>query len=282
MQPGVYLMLDADGQLVYVGKASNIRRRLEGHARGPKRPEDVRAQRIVSTVADVRWIVCPSDREARCLEADLIIAFVPPYNASMSREGYTYVQVSPDHVFTLTEEPPSRSGRVYGGFPHLGKGRASWRGVRTNAGYSALLRLLWVAYADDRARGRIPTRARGQSPPLEHRSPFDDGHARELHDFLSGRSARLLATLRGRTSARAPAYMQTTLADDLIDAEEFYVIGPRRLHGLRERNGLKPGPIDEATFERLVTEETFAAVGSFDRRPRPPRPTVGSGMRRRA
>ena len=275
-------MLDADGRLVYVGKASNIRRRLEGHARGPKRREDVRARRIVTTVADVRWIVCASDREAHCLEADLIIAFVPPYNASMSREGYTYVHVSRDHVFTLTEESSSRSGRVYGGFPHLGKGRASWRGVRTNAGYSALMRLLWVAFADDRVRARIPSHLRGQSPPIEHRSPFDSAHGRALHDFFSGRSARLLPTLRERVTARAPTYMHGALADDLIEAEEFSVIGPRRLHALRTRHRLAPGPIDEATFSRLVSDETVAAVGAFERPPRRPRPSLGSGMRRRA
>jgi hypothetical protein len=278
-------MLDARGQLLYVGKASNIKRRLDGHSRGAKRPRDVRAERIVDAVAEVRWIVCPNEREAHCLEADLIVAFVPPFNASMATEVYTYLHVAPGRdgslCFSLEAEPSSRSGRVYGGFPHLGKGRASWRGKRTNAGYSALTRLLWVTFADDTARTRIPARLRGTSPPVEHRSPFADVFARELHDFLSGRSARILKTLRARAlTDDVPTFMRNALADDVIAAEEFHVIGPRRLRQLRTRHRLPPGPLDEQTFVRLVVDEAVAAVGPFASRPRPPSRTPADGRRR--
>ncbi len=277
-------MLDADARLLYVGKASNIRRRLDGHSRGPKREGDVRAQRITRAVHDVRWIVCPNDREAHCLEADLIVAFVPPFNATMANETYTYLHVTPDRGavrFSLEHERSSRTGRVYGGFPHLGKGRASWRGKRTKAGYSALMRLLWVAFADGEARERIPARLHGSSPPLAHVSPFDASLARELHDFLSGRSARLLKTLRSRALTEdVPAYMRSALADDLVAAEEFHIIGPRRLWRLRTRHGVKSGPLDEDTFVRLVVEETLAAVGPFGRRPRPPSRGPADGRRR--
>jgi hypothetical protein len=270
--------------LVYVGKASNIRRRLESHSRGPRQPGDARAKRIVDTVAEVRWIVCPNEREAHCLEADLIIAFVPPYNASMATETYTYVHVVPDDRglrFTLDTEPSSRTGRLYGGFPHLGKGRASWRGVRTSGGYSSLLRLLWVVFASSGARERIPGRLYGKSPAVAHASPFDPAYGRELHDFMSGRSARFLATLRERTSADdVPSYMRGALADDLLGAEEFHVIGPRRLQRLRARHGLPPGPVDEDTFARLIAQETLAAVGPFGSRPRPPAVKPADGRRR--
>jgi hypothetical protein len=112
-------------------------------------------------------------------------------------------------------------------------------------------------------------------------SPFDDACARELHDYLSGRSARVLATLRARTLADVvPAYMRSALAEDLIEAEEFHVIGPRRLQQLRTRHRLKPGPLDEETFARLVTEETVAAVGTFGSRPRPASMTRTAGRRR--
>ena len=260
-------MLDGDGRLLYVGKASNLRRRLEGHSRGPKQPGDLRADRIVKDIRDVRLIVCENEREAHCLEADLIVAFVPPYNASMAFDLCTYVHVEPARRgirFLLTEQPTSAGGRVYGGFPHLGKGRASWRGARTSAGYSALMRLLWVAFADGSTRTRIPRRLHPSSPPVEHTSPFDTTHMRALHDLLSGRSARLLKTLRERTSDDGvPAFMRVALADDRVGAEEFLVIGPRRLHRFRMRHGLPPGPVDHDTFARLTIAETQAAVGPF-------------------
>jgi hypothetical protein len=277
-------MFNEKGSLVYVGKASNLKRRLEGHSRGPQSRRDPRAARIVKSVREVRFIVCETEREALCLESDLIIAFVPPYNAAMAFETYTYLSVEPHRRgvrFVLTDQRPPASGRHYGGFPHLGKGRASWRGVRTNAGYSALLRLLWVAFADDAARVRIPGRVCGQSPPVDHISPTDPAHVRALHDFLSGRSARLLRTLRDRTSDDdVPAYMRGPLADDLVEAEEFHVIGPRRLHRLRVRHRLPPGPIDRETFSRLIVADTQAAVGTFTwskRRRRRGRTLVVSG-----
>jgi hypothetical protein len=277
-------MLDAETSLLYVGKASNIKRRLEGHSRGPKHPDDVRGRRLASTVREVRFIPCESEREALCLEADLVIAFVPPHNASMAFDTYTYVRIETDARrvrFVLTDDASSRPGRLYGGFPHLGKGRGSWRGARTSAGYSALMRLLWAAFADGPTRTTIPRRLHPSSPPVDHTSPFDPSHMPALHDFYTGRSARLLRTLKERTTDDdIPAYMRGALMDDLVGAEEFHVIGPRRLNRLRTRHGLAPGPIDRETFVRLITDDTLAAVGAFRvsvTRPRRGRRIAGSG-----
>lgn len=187
----------------------------------------------------------------------------------MRNEDWTYIGIDritardPHRVrFALSLEPVA--SRVYGGFPHLGKGRASWRGVRTNAGYSALLRLLWTSFADDTRCARIPGRLRGSSPPVSHVAPIDPAVLPQLHDLLTGRSARVLRTLRTTAlTDRVPSYMHGVLADDLVAAEEFYVIGPRRLRRLRLRHGVASGTIDARMFASLVAAETEAEVGTI-------------------
>jgi hypothetical protein len=244
------MLLGSHNEPVYVGKAANLRRRLIDHARS----------RRSSRAHDVRWIECANERDARCREADAIVAIAPTLNASMATDAFTFVRIEPTKagrmLFSLTEKP---RGRSYGAFPHLGKGKASWRAVRTNAGYSALLRLLWAA---DPGRGvRMPAKLRGKSPPVHHESAVGD--TRALHDLLSGRSDRLLRGL-GRSLDEVPDYMQQPLLDDLIAAAEFYDLGPRALRRLRARHGLAAGPVDRETFVRIVVEDLRASLGDFE------------------
>jgi hypothetical protein len=170
---------------LYVGKARDLRRRLADHVRTPSRK--------AARTREVRWVECEDEAEALCLEADLVVALSPPFNATMAGESYEYICL---HVteggltFSLTDAPSGRL--VYGGFPHLGKGKVSWPAVRSKAGYSALLRLLWVAHGHPSSRSRIPARLHGDSQPVVHEAPFGDKHMSALTAFLSGRSRKLL------------------------------------------------------------------------------------------
>jgi hypothetical protein len=244
----VYFFLGEGRELLYVGKAANLRRRLLGHARGPRLGERIR---------EVLWIDCSDEEHALRLEADIVVALRPIGNASMVRDAFTYICVD-GSVLRLSETP---TGRAHGAFPHLGKGKASWRAVRTNAGYSALTRLLWAAYADAGMRFRLPSKLRGTSPPL---TVDVNAPTRPLHDFLSGRSARLLDALRASASSDdVPAFMRRALADDLDDAATFYRLGPRALHTLRREHGLSAGPIDARTFGEAIATDVCSAIGTF-------------------
>jgi hypothetical protein len=262
--PGVYVFLGPRRELLYIGKARDLRRRLADHART--------VSRATTRTKDVRWIECEDEAQALCLEADLVVSLSPPHNASMSGDAYEYISLqvvsgrksshsdrdrpqTPDCVATLTLTRTPNGGRVYGGFPHLGKGKASWPAVRSKAGYSALLRLLWVTYEGP----RIPSRLHGDSPPVTHSARVGD--VRALRDFLSGRSRRLLASLTAAPDA-APGFMRTQLRKDLDAAEQFYWLGPCRARILRRRHGLR-SPVDEHTFRRAVTKDLQDAIGAF-------------------
>jgi predicted GIY-YIG superfamily endonuclease len=266
--PGVYVFVGPDHDLLYVGKAADLRRRLRDHARAPA-GRDLRSDARVGRVAKVAWEVCAGEREALLREADLIVALRPPYNASHAHgPPATFVALANDSrhgtvTFRLAQTPATPPGviGVYGSFPHLAKGGAVSAATWTKRGYTALLRLLWAAQGTDRA-ARIPRALAGSSPPAEATIPVEASLRPALHRFLSGRGARLLEDLQETLAlVSVPAYMHTRLAADRDQARELYEIGPRRVARFRHRHRLPPGPVTAATAAALLLVEVRAIVG---------------------
>ena len=100
LSPGVYLMKDASGSVIYVGKAKKLRNRLRsyfggGHISHPK------VAAMVSHVADFEYVVVGTEAEALLLEANLIKRYMPQYNILL-RDDKSY----PYACITLNEEYP--------------------------------------------------------------------------------------------------------------------------------------------------------------------------------
>ena len=193
----------------------------------------------------------------------------PPFNASHTEQDpCRYLGVATDSSgltsFDLSAAP-SNPGRVYGCFPHLAKGAFSHAAKRTKAGYTALLRLLWAAQPKDAAR--IPGRIAGASPPNRHRAPVPPELGALVHDFLSGRSARVATALEARLArADLPDYMRPALARDVIAARDFFELAPRRLRGFRLRYGLPRGPVPAEVMAELLADEVRAAIAEPETR----------------
>ncbi len=266
---GVYFIVGAEGELLYIGKAANLNRRLRDHAR--KDDGSPIWRRVPSAVQDVRWIECADEREATCREADLIIALRPTFNKSMTDKD-SFVNITVERVessqagsqlrFCLMDKDPGGATKSYGSFPQLGKGKASWPAVRSNAGYAALLRLIWVAFSLPDAQTRIPSRLHGSSPPVDHTTSFDPRAQKALHGFMSGTSKKWLTALHERLSANESiAYMHPALVRDLTSAAEFFDLGPRALRAFRLKHGLPAGVVDRETQIELLRQEVQEAIG---------------------
>lgn len=99
-KPGVYLMRDAAGEIIYVGKAASLKNRVRSyfnsdHGDAPK------VQAMVSHIADLEWIITDSEVEALILECNLIKKYRPKYNVRLvDDKHYPYLKV------TLQEEYP--------------------------------------------------------------------------------------------------------------------------------------------------------------------------------
>ena len=101
--PGVYLYKNAEGEVIYVGKAKNLRSRVSSYFR-EGRPEDAKTGTLVREAVDVDYIVLANNREALALENHLIKQKKPRFNILL-RDDKTYPYVK----LTLAERYP----RVY-------------------------------------------------------------------------------------------------------------------------------------------------------------------------
>ena len=76
--PGVYIMLDKDAHVIYVGKAKNLKNRVRQYFYSSVKTEKVMA--MVKNVADFYYIIAPSEIDALSLENNLIKKYKPRYN----------------------------------------------------------------------------------------------------------------------------------------------------------------------------------------------------------
>ena len=94
--PGVYLFLDADGKIIYVGKASHLTQRVRSYWHTNTTPGAHRIRDAIDQVASLEWTVTDSVQEALLLEATLIRKHLPRYNVRLRDDrGYPYIRVTP-------------------------------------------------------------------------------------------------------------------------------------------------------------------------------------------
>ena len=121
-QPGVYLMKDSDGAIIYIGKAKNLRNRVRSYF---GRAQGYKTARLVSRIADIEFVVTDSESEAFLLESNLIKRYRPQYNIELKdQQRYTYLRVTDEKYPRLLVARRTRDGRflgggrVYGPFTH--------------------------------------------------------------------------------------------------------------------------------------------------------------------
>ncbi|NTU76655.1 MAG: excinuclease ABC subunit UvrC [Alphaproteobacteria bacterium] len=97
-QSGVYRMLAAAGVVLYVGKAKNLKKRVESYTQRARLPH--RLQRMVAQVRQVEIVVTRTEAEALLLEASLIQRFMPPFNVLLRDDkSYPCIVITRDHDF---------------------------------------------------------------------------------------------------------------------------------------------------------------------------------------
>lgn len=111
--PGVYIMKDKNNNIIYIGKAKNLHRRVSSYFReNPNHTPKVNA--MVSNVNDYDFIVTNSEYEALLLECSLIKQHQPKYNILLKDDkGYHYIRISDDQYPRITAEKSTLKSGVY-------------------------------------------------------------------------------------------------------------------------------------------------------------------------
>ena len=132
--PGVYLFKTSNGEVLYVGKATNIRQRVRSYF--ATNPDRAMIPKLVSKSADVDFIVTSGPREALVLEKQLIRKHKPKYNSAFKDDKtYPFIAIT-DHDFPrilYTRRPPKRS-KVWGPFPDAGAAKGVIKLLRRQFG----------------------------------------------------------------------------------------------------------------------------------------------------
>ncbi|MDZ7815516.1 MAG: UvrB/UvrC motif-containing protein [Planctomycetota bacterium] len=131
-KPGVYIYLDETGTELYVGKAKDLRKRVSSYRYNSKR--DVRVHKLVSRIADLKYIETDTEIEALIVEARLIRELRPEFNRALKdSEFYPYLEITLGEDFPrvrITRQPSDKRSRFIGPFTDVGALRTALRAVQ--------------------------------------------------------------------------------------------------------------------------------------------------------
>ena len=125
-RPGVYRMLNGKGEVIYVGKARNLKKRVASYFRRQETNPKVRA--MVAHIADIQVTVTHTETEALILENNLIKELRPRYNVLLRDDkSYPYIFLSADQFPRLALHRGARrqKGRYFGPYPSAGAAKES-------------------------------------------------------------------------------------------------------------------------------------------------------------
>jgi len=193
--PGVYRMLGAKGEALYVGKARNLRKRVATYTSPNKLP--VRLQRMVANTRSMEFVTTHTEVEALLLESNMIKKLKPRYNVLLRDDkSFPYVLIADDHEFPRVIKhrgARDRAGRYFGPFASAG---AVNRTIVTLQ-RAFLLRNCSDSVFAGRTRPCLQHQIRRCSAPCVGRiSPPEYAElVGQAHAFLTGRSNEVQARL---------------------------------------------------------------------------------------
>ena len=254
-QPGVYRMIDARGDVLYVGKAKNVRNRICAYARPAGL--DTRIERRIAATRALEFVVTRTETEALLLEANLIKRLRPRFNVLLRDDkSFPYIVITSDHwapQILKHRGARTRLGHYYGPFASV------WAVNRTiNALQRAfLLRSCSDPFFESRTRPCLLHQIKRCSAPCTNEISFSDYAVlvREANAFLSGRSKAVKDEL-------AAEMEKASLA---LDFERAAVYRDRltALSAIQAHQGVNPRGVEEADVFALHQQGGFTCVEVF-------------------
>lgn len=223
LRPGVYRMLDAGGDVLYVGKARTLKNRVTNYTQVARLPR--RLQRMVAQTRSLEIVTTNSEAEALLLEAQLIKRYRPPYNVLLRDDkSFPFILLRTDHEFPrLSKHRGARvaKGSYYGPFASAGA-----VGTTLNALQKVfLLRSCTDSFFANRSRPCLLYQIKRCSAPCVGRISAA-GYAELVEDakgFLSGRTQEAQKKLASAMTDAAEAmdFERAALLRDRLKALTF-------------------------------------------------------------
>src|SRR6187200_138139 len=194
-------MLDARGDVLYVGKARALKNRVANYCQVGNLSG--RLQRMVSQTRGMEIVTTNSEAEALLLEAQLIKRFRPPYNVLLRDDkSFPFILLREDHPFPQVRKHRGArraKGQYFGPFASAGSVRNTLNSLQK----LFLLRSCTDSFFANRTRPCLLYQIRRCSAPCVGRIDGDgyDELVRDAKDFLSGRSTKIQSKLQALMTA---------------------------------------------------------------------------------
>ena len=113
--PGIYLMRDSDGKIIYIGKAKNLKKRVKSYF---LKNQNYKTQKLVENISEIEFVLTDNESEAFLLESNMIKKHRPRFNIELKdQQRYTYLRISDEKYPRLLVSRRTRDGKF------LGKGK---------------------------------------------------------------------------------------------------------------------------------------------------------------
>jgi excinuclease ABC subunit C len=287
--PGVYLMKDREGRVLYVGKAKNLRNRVS-HYFTKIAADDFRTADLVKLIADVDFVEAETEVDALLMEARLVKDIQPRFNVELKDDkSFPYLQIRVREPFPrveFTRTPRRRGVRLYGPFTSAKSLRAAIQVLQRIFQFRTCS--LDISPNDQRWRWFRPCilhNIRQCTAPCNFRVTREEyrKQIRKLRLVLEGKKHKLLAELEqamqeasaalqfekaARLRDEISALRKLSLRGDVdkdVQPEVFQLEPKKGMLGLRKVLGLPQAPrvIEGIDIAHLGGDETVASLVTF-------------------
>jgi excinuclease ABC subunit C len=253
--PGVYRMIAANGDVLYVGKANNIRKRIVAYTRPTG--YDPRIERMIAAIATLEFVSTATETEALLLEANLIKRLRPRFNVLLRDDkSFPYILITGDHwAPQIIKHRGARKchGNYYGPFASV------WAVSRTITALQRafLLRSCSDGFFEARTRPCLLHQIKRCSGPCTREIDFAEYAelVREANAFLSGKSRAVQDELVGAMEKASAA----------LDFERAAIYRDRlaALSAVQSHQGINPRGVEEADIFAVHQAGGFSCVEVF-------------------
>jgi excinuclease ABC subunit C len=253
--PGVYRMTDANGDVLYVGKAKNIRKRITAYARPTG--YDPRIERMIAATAALEFVSTATETEALLLEANLIKRLRPRFNVLLRDDkSFPYILITADHwapQILKHRGARTRQGNYYGPFASV------WAVNRTITALQRafLLRSCSDPFFESRTRPCLLYQIKRCSGPCTREIDFAEYGklVREANAFLSGKSRAVKDALAAEMEK----------ASGTLEFERAAIYRDRlaALSAVQSHQGINPRGVEEADVFAVHQAGGFSCVEVF-------------------
>ncbi len=254
-RPGVYRMIDAQGEVLYVGKAKNIKKRVTAYARPTG--HDSRIVRMISGTVTMEFVTTKTETEALLLEANLIKRLRPRFNVLLRDDkSFPFILITSDHwapQILKHRGARNRAGHYYGPFANAGAVNRTINALQR----AFLLRSCSDSFFEARTRPCLLYQIKRCSAPCTQEIDFA-GYAelvREANEFLSGRSRLVQKEMA----------VEMDTASAALDFERAAIYRDRlaALSAITSHQGINPRTLEEADVFAVHQAGGYTCVEVF-------------------